>query len=997
MRRIISCLLALCLLAGSTAALAQTNAEMYENAIGLLKDRQYAEAAAAFTALGGYSDAARYAMYCNAIAAGEAGLYSAAVDNLKSLSGFLDSGILAVYYAGLSWEAAENYERAMEVMGGITLYRDVLTRMAGYPALINARDYRKADENEQAGLLEAALSGFQALGAYRDSADRAAAVQEKIHARDYAAADEAEQQNELEKALEGFTALGDYQDSADRAAAVRDKIAARDEAAAEQARADAYDAADQAEKDEDYAAAYAGFTALGDYRDSAERAAAVQDKGNYAQALQYAMNGRFKEAYQLFASLGDYQDSADKAYALGVTAFADVSDRKNGIAAFQFHGLWGLINININAAVSPYWDEIGQFNSFGLARVKKGSLYGYINTAGEVVVPCEWYAVSGFNDDGMCTVTKQETKTTGSGYFATTYYYYYFGLYDCTGNVITPAAWRSLGDSVNYSSGNSSWGTSRSFYGPSISIPVFSDGKTKVQDPDGKYGFIDINGQQVGEVRWDSIRDYSENLAVVVENKKSGFIDQDGQVVIQPQYADALPFSEGLAGVKTDDGFWQFIDRDNSVIIQPLYTQVNAFANGTADVFRAGTGWQVIDRTGRLVYFISAETRAAYAAAEALLADGRYMEAYDAYAALNGYADADEKMQTALRLQAEADYAAAVALRDAGQYDEARAAFAALGDFEDAASQILATWYAEGIARREAQDWERAVAAFEQAEAYNDAAEQIKETLYQQAESLRNAGEYAEAYAIYQTIADYKDVGTLLKSDQNFVAIAAREAELKAYVGSYVTFGTYPQTESGTDSTPIEWLVLEYDAKNNRALLLSRYGLDAQSYNTEYTAITWEKSSVRSWLNSTFMEKAFSTKEQSAILQTNVDNSKSQGYSGWSTSGGNNTQDKIFLLSYAEANKYFGVQHNSVEGSNNNTKSRITPTAYAKKQGAYIGNSNKTTDGSEAGWWWLRSPGGTQLSAAYVSSDGSLSRSSVTSGGGCVRPALWINLESDIF
>ncbi len=956
MRRIISCLLALCLLAGSTAALAQTNAEMYENAIGLLKDRQYAEAAAAFTALGGYSDAARYAMYCNAIAAGEAGLYSAAVDNLKSLSGFLDSGILAVYYAGLSWEAAENYERAAEVMGGITLYRDVLTRMAGYPALINARDYRKADENEQAGRLEAALSGFQVLGVYRDSADRAAAVQEKIHARDYAAADEAEQQNELEKALEGFTALGDYQDSADRAAAVRDKIAARDEAAAEQARADAYDAADQAEKDEDYAAAYAGFTALGDYRDSAERAAAVQDKGNYAQALQYAMNGRFKEAYQLFASLGDYQDSADKAYALGVTAFADVSDRKNGIAAFQFHDLWGLINININAAVSPYWDEIGQFNSFGLARVKKGSLYGYINTAGEVVVPCEWYAVSGFNDDGMCTVTKQETKA-GSGYYSSTYYYYYFGLYDHNGTVITPAAWRSLGDSVNISGGDSTWGTSRSYYSPNTRVPVFSDGKTKVQDPDGKYGFIDINGQQVGEVRWDSIRDYSENLAVVVENKKSGFIDQDGQVVIQPQYADALPFSEGLAGVKNDDGYWQFIDRDNSVIIQPLYTQANAFANGTADVFRPGIGWQVIDRTGRLVYFISAETRAAYAAAEALLADGRYTEAYDAYAALNGYADADEKMQTALRLQAEADYAAAVALRDAGQYDEARAAFAALGDYEDAA-------------------------------------EQVKETLYQQAESLRNAGKYVEAYAIYKTIADYKDAGNLLANDQNLVA-AGREAKQKAYktAGSYVTFGTYPQTESGTDSTPIEWLVLEYDAKNNRALLISRYGLDAQPYNTKSTAIIWEKSSVRSWLNSTFMNKAFSAKEQSAILQTNVDNSRSQGYSKWSTSGGNNTQDKIFLLSYTEANKYFGVTYDDSE----NTKSRVTPTAYAKKQGAYTYDSYKTTEGSAAGWWWLRSPGDTQRYAAFVSTVGSLRSNGVSSDNGVVRPALWINLESEIF
>ena len=212
-------------------------------------------------------------------------------------------------------------------------------------------------------------------------------------------------------------------------------------------------------------------------------------------------------------------------------------------------------------------------------------------------------------------------------------------------------------------------------------------------------------------------------------------------------------------------------------------------------------------------------------------------------------------------------------------------------------------------------------------------------------------------------------------------------------VGDTVSFGIYPQTADGTDSTSIEWLVLEYDAKNNRALLISRYGLDAQAYNTERTNITWEQSSVRSWLNRTFMKKAFSAKEQSAILQTNVDNSKSQGYSEWSTSGGNNTQDKIFLLSYAEANKYFGVTNDDRK----NTKSRVTPTAYAKKQGANTDDSYMTTEGSAAGWWWLRSPGLFQNDAAIVYIDGSLGLFYVRSGSGVVRPALWINLESDVF
>lgn len=178
----------------------------------------------------------------------------------------------------------------------------------------------------------------------------------------------------------------------------------------------------------------------------------------------------------------------------------------------------------------------------------------------------------------------------------------------------------------------------------------------------------------------------------------------------------------------------------------------------------------------------------------------------------------------------------------------------------------------------------------------------------------------------------------------------------------------------------------------NKALLISRYGLDAQPYNKYNASVTWETCTLRTWLNGRFYIKAFSSAEQVAILTTNVDNSKSQCYSGWNTSGGNNTEDKVFLLSYAEANKYFGVTHDTTS----NTKSRVAPTAYAIAQGAYTHSSNKTADGTDAGWWWLRSPGYNQDFAARVSPDGSLYYY-VTDASGSVRPALWVNIESTIF
>lgn len=304
--------------------------------------------------------------------------------------------------------------------------------------------------------------------------------------------------------------------------------------------------------------------------------------------------------------------------------------------------------------------------------------------------------------------------------------------------------------------------------------------------------------------------------------------------------------------------------------------------------------------------------------------------------------------------------------------------------------------YQQAVALREEGQYDDAIAAFKALGNYSDAATQITETKYQQANNLNAAARYDEAYAIYVTLTGYKDVDKLLAEDDNMMAtataIAAAARDAKFAVGNYVTFGTYPQTKAGNDATPIEWLVLARDG--NKALLISRYALDAQPYNKDYTSVTWETCTLRKWLNGTFYNKAFSSAEQAAILTTNVDNSKNQCYSGWSTSGGNNTQDKVFLLSYAEANKYFGVTYDN----SSNTKSRVAPTAYAIAQGAWTSSSNKTADSTDAGWWWLRSPGSYQDCAALVYSDGSLfSFFSVNNASGSVRPALWVNIEAGIF
>lgn len=203
-----------------------------------------------------------------------------------------------------------------------------------------------------------------------------------------------------------------------------------------------------------------------------------------------------------------------------------------------------------------------------------------------------------------------------------------------------------------------------------------------------------------------------------------------------------------------------------------------------------------------------------------------------------------------------------------------------------------------------------------------------------------------------------------------------------ASVGDTITFGAYEQdnnTSNGKEA--IEWTVLDKDGMS--LLLISKQALDCQQYNTSYTDVTWESCSLRKWMNGTFLNKAFNAEEQAQIQNTTVSADKNPEYN---TNPGNATTDKVFLLSINEVEKYF----------NSDEARKCAPTAYAKAQGAYTSDIYKTASGAATCWWWLRSPGDNQSTAANVYNDGSVDYTGnyVLYVNDAVRPALWINLDS---
>lgn len=167
---------------------------------------------------------------------------------------------------------------------------------------------------------------------------------------------------------------------------------------------------------------------------------------------------------------------------------------------------------------------------------------------------------------------------------------------------------------------------------------------------------------------------------------------------------------------------------------------------------------------------------------------------------------------------------------------------------------------------------------------------------------------------------------------------------------------------------PIKWRVIK--CENGEALLLSDIVLDKQKYNKRLKKVTWEKSTLRKWLNKKFMNRAFSSSEQEAIRTTKVINEDNYYYK---TDGGNDTLDKIYLLSLSETDeeKEYG---------------------FTDSYGMTIKYSNYA-DLDDYQYWWLRTPGEKNISAAAVDMSGK-----AYLGGGesdmelGIRPVLHLNL-----
>lgn len=915
----------------------KSDAAKYEDAQKLVREGAYDEAITAFTEIDGYEDSSKYLMYIKAIQMAENGQRDLAVSTLTTLGDFADSKMLAIYYQAQEDEAKQEYESADALYRTIATFKDSAERIAAIPDLILDRDFANSkiqvEWDGDCSEMIALLGETYSVDENKMKQQIYDYAQERLECKGYNTAyelfealswckynDSAVRMKDVVYAYaQDEMSQGEYQTALDALSSLTDYPAAE-----EPIRECRYQLAMQAEADGRYARAYAEYTDLGEYKDCADKAARFENE--YAAATALLAGGEYDNAKSAFEALKDYADAEKMAkesvYQKGKKQLADGQFDE---AEATFESLEDYADAQTMAKESVYQKGKKQLDD------------GQFDDAKATFESLEDYA------DAQ-TMAKESVYQKGEKLLADGRFYEAKTTFETLKDY---ADAQTMAKESVYRKGKKQLAVGQY----DLALSTFSAlGTYKKAYDDASYAQSRIDMQK---------GDYQKALDGLVKLMGYGYQEAE-EPILECRYQ--------LAAQAENNG---------------------QYAQAYAEYIDLGEYKDCADR--------AAKFENDYATAQNLLNAGDYDQAKACFEALKNYADASTMAREAAYQKGKKQLAD-------GQFDEAKATFDTLGEYSDTKEQILAIgehYYATrqyeqaeaiyvkvsaaqqlyelGQYYESQDDLPNAIRVYGEAGTYENAQNKVtvlqREEDYRTAEALCQEKEWQEAKAIYERLTGYKDTESkIAMCDKEIEAAAVRDVAFQP--GKIVQFGRYPQTTEGNDDTMIEWQVLDRDGRN--ALLISRYGLDVQPYTWPHAQVTWEQCTLRIWLNDTFANMAFSQKEQQAILMTTVANGSDEGY--WKTDGGNDTQDKIFLLSYRQAEQYFDVTIDNDE----NMKSRMQPTDYALAHGA-----------GKLGWW-LRSQGPERDTAARVYSVGALDYD-FTGVEECVRPALWVNIDSGVF
>ncbi len=276
--------------------------------------------------------------------------------------------------------------------------------------------------------------------------------------------------------------------------------------------------------------------------------------------------------------------------------YSSIGDfNKYGLAQIKDGKYIGYINPELKVVIEPIYSSLGNFNQYGLVAACRAGVNGanngtnkcgYIKFDGSEIVPINFDEVAQFNKFGL-VVVKENLKNCSlpAGNCRADM------IYDKNGNLVIGKTNEVAPIGIKYIT------TDTLFNSSFIAIKTFNPQKNG-DDMPVEYNLVERNSlKRITSQSYISIKRYDSNLMFpVLKDGKWGLIDTTGKIVAKPAYKDIMITTEGLYGVKYDNNKYGFIDKKGKVQIAFDYEEVRPFNNGLSIVSRGQGKLGVINR-----------------------------------------------------------------------------------------------------------------------------------------------------------------------------------------------------------------------------------------------------------------------------------------------------------------------------------------------------------------------------------------------------------------
>ena len=286
-------------------------------------------------------------------------------------------------------------------------------------------------------------------------------------------------------------------------------------------------------------------------------------------------------------------------------------------------GKWGLIDNWFGRWITPCtWEAVDCFR-YGLAKVKWGGKWGFINRSGWVVTDCRWDEIEPFAAYGTTARAWRDGKVnyilTGGAVLFDEHSIFRDEQFDAVDTFYDPNHWHldygelSMGGhpGKGYEMGvlkNGKWGLINRREGQWITpcqweaVSYFKNDLARVKR-DGKWGFINTEGKLVSPCCWDEvvIPDYckywAHNVFRVKRDGKYGYLGSHARELIPCEWDAQGLYDENWTAVKRN-GIWYLRNESGNLSAPGEHKGKLVFFEGLAVIYD-GFAYGLINGEGR--------------------------------------------------------------------------------------------------------------------------------------------------------------------------------------------------------------------------------------------------------------------------------------------------------------------------------------------------------------------------------------------------------------